>query len=68
MYKQISMMLSEMRTVLNKNYFKIRLESHPDYPSLIAIKDCLEELGINAYACTGTKDELIKENRPFLHT
>lgn len=66
MYKQISMMLSEMRTVLNKNYFKIRLESHPDYPSLIAIKDCLEELGINAYACTGTKDELIKENRPFL--
>lgn len=51
---------------VSSEYLRKRLESHPDYPSLIAIQDTLEELGISSYACHGTKEELQQENKPFL--
>lgn len=66
MINQIKKIFAELGLPVCDKYLTFQIQSHPDYPSLIAIKDCLEELGINAYACTGTKDELIKENRPFL--
>lgn len=51
---------------ISSDYLRKRLESHPDYPSLIAVQDTLEELGISAYACQGTKQELQQEKKPFL--
>lgn len=51
---------------ISKHYLRIRLESHPDYPSLVAIEDTLAELGITSYACHGTKEELAQEGKHFL--
>lgn len=66
MYKEVMKWLSIQHMPVAESYLRLRLESHPDYPSLIAVQDTLEELGINSYACSGTKEELKNENRPFL--
>lgn len=66
MYKEVMKWLSIQHMPVSENYLRLRLETHPDYPSLIAIQDTLEELGIKAYACYGAKEELKKENKPFL--
>ena len=49
-----------------KKYFRLRLESHPDYPSLLAVHDTLKEFGIEANACETNIQTLKTDNRPFL--
>ena len=66
MYKEVIKWLRIQQMPVAESHLRLRLESHPDYPSLIAVQDTLEELGINSYACSGTKEELKKENKPFL--
>lgn len=66
MYNEVHKWLSAQSIWLSKNWLRSRLESHPDYPSLLAVQDTLEEVGLKSYACTGTKDELRQENNPFL--
>lgn len=66
MYKEVMKWLRIQRMPVAESRLRLRLESHPDYPSLIAVQDTLEELGIVSYACEGTKEELKNENRPFL--
>jgi protein-disulfide isomerase/uncharacterized membrane protein len=66
MYKEVMKWLRMQHMPVAESHLRLRLESHPDYPSLIAVQDTLEELGINSYACNGTKEELKKENKPFL--
>lgn len=51
---------------ISSEYLKSRLESHPDYPSLTAIQDTLDELGIQSWACHGSIEDLRSENKPFL--
>ena len=66
MYREVMKWLRIQSMPVAESHLRLRLESHPDYPSLIAVQDTLEELGINSYACQGTKEELKKENKPFL--
>ena len=66
MYREVMKWLSIQSMPVAESHLRLRLESHPDYPSLLAVQDTLEELGINSYACQGTKEELKKENKPFL--
>ncbi len=66
MYKEVMKLLRANNLQVADSYLQLRLESHPDYPSLIAVQDTLEELGIESYACQGTKEELNAEGKPFL--
>jgi uncharacterized membrane protein/thiol-disulfide isomerase/thioredoxin len=66
MHKEVLQWLHGQSVYIAESYLRLRVESHPDYPSLLAIQDTLEELGINAYACSGTKEELRAEAKPFL--
>ncbi|MBI3137136.1 MAG: thioredoxin domain-containing protein [Sphingobacteriales bacterium] len=51
---------------ISTTYLKKRIESHPDYPSLLAVEDSLVELGIytNTYYCS--IDDLKNHNSNFL--
>lgn len=66
MYREVRKLLKAQSIPVAESHLRLRLESHPDYPSLIAVQDTLEELTINSYACNGTKEELKNENKPFL--
>lgn len=66
MYKEIKKLLQAESIPVVESRLRLRLESHPDYPSLIAVKDTLEEMGIESNACFGTKEELKNEGKPFL--
>jgi hypothetical protein len=66
MYKEVMRLLQYQSVIVSENYFRLRLESHPDYPSILSIKNTLEEQHKTAYACQGTKEELKNENKPFL--
>lgn len=66
MTSEVLKWLESLSIKISPEYLHIRLESHPDYPSLAAIQDTLEELGIEAGAYSGTREDLSKENRPFL--
>ena len=66
MYKEVMKWLRIQNMPVVESHLRLRLESHPDYPSIIAIQDTLQELGINSYACCGTKEELKNEGKPFL--
>ena len=55
MYREVMKWLSIQRIPVAESHLRLRLESHPDYPSLVAIQDTFEELSINTYACLGTK-------------
>jgi len=66
LYKEVLKCLRTQSLPVAESHLRLRLESHPDYPSLLAVQDTLDELGINGYACQGTKEELKNENKPFL--
>ena len=66
MHTIVNQILRSNNIHVSSRFLKFRLESHPDYPALSSIQETLEELGINAYACIGTIEELEKENSPFL--
>jgi len=48
MYREIIKWLSIQRIQVAES--NLRLESHPDYPSLDSVHDTLEELNVNTYA------------------
>lgn len=66
MYQPVLKYINYNQNDVSLHWLRLRLESHPDYPSLIAIQDTLEEIGIESYVCQGTKEELKQENKPFL--
>lgn len=54
---------------ISPSYFKETLRSHPDYPSLLAVKETLTGLGIENIAMVVDKDKLDEVPTPFLaHT
>lgn len=66
MYKEVFRWLKKLNIRVSKNYLRLRLESHPDYPSLLAVKDTLEELHIPCDAYQTDKTHLQKAGKPFL--
>lgn len=66
MYQPVLKHINYNQNEVSLHWLRLRLESHPDYPSLIAVQDTLEEIGIESYVCQGTKEELKQENKPFL--
>jgi len=66
LYKEVIKWLRTQSLPVAESHLRLRLESHPDYPSLLAVQDTLVELGVNGFACQGTKEELKKEAKPFL--
>lgn len=63
---QVLQYLNHLHVPVSHTYVRKRMESHPNYPSLLSIHDTLQELGIESYACEGTKEELLKETSPVL--
>lgn len=55
-----------MKIPVSGNYFRLRLESHPDYPSLLAVKDTLDELNISCNTYQTDKAHLQQLAKPFL--
>ena len=45
---------------IDKEEFTFQVQSHPDYPSLLAISDTLSFFKINNYAASLSKDEISK--------
>lgn len=45
---------------INKEEFTFQVQSHPDYPSLLALSDTLSFFKINHYAASVSKDEISK--------
>lgn len=66
MYKEVLKWLKADNIRISPAYLRVRLESHPDYPSLAAVQDSLAELNIRADAYQTDRQELIKSGRPFL--
>jgi thiol-disulfide isomerase/thioredoxin/uncharacterized membrane protein len=66
MYNEVYKLISNLKLPVSKSYLKIRLESHPDYPSILAIQDTLSELGIKSMAYESDKHNLKKKVGPFL--
>lgn len=44
MYESVYALLQNIGLTVSKNYLKTKIETHPYYPSLLSIKDTLEEL------------------------
>lgn len=51
---------------ISKTYLRKRIESHPDYPSLLAVQDTLVELGINNTTYNCSIDDLKNHNSNFI--
>ena len=66
MLKEVHNWLAQLGMPVSKNYLKLRLESHPYYPSLLSINDTLSELGISSGAFRLTREELNAIGQPFL--
>jgi len=66
MINEISKYLRHLSCSISKDFLRVRLESHPDYPSLVAVQDTLAELGIEANAYETSREELVKSGKPFL--
>lgn len=66
MYTKVSQWLKKLKIPVSESYVRLRLESHPDYPSLLAIKDTLEELNIPSNAYETDKTHLQQTRKPFL--
>jgi uncharacterized membrane protein len=66
MYREVVKWLKIQSMPVSENYLRLRLESHPDYPSLVAVADTLSEMNIECDAYQTSKEELIKTGKPFL--
>jgi len=63
---QISNWLKLLGIPVSKQLLKKRLESHPDYPSLLSIADTLNELNIPNTAVRLSKEQVAELDIPFL--
>src|SRR6266513_2126086 len=66
MYKEVFKWLEALKIPVSKNYLRLRLETHPDYPSLLAISETLDELGIDCIAYETGKQRLKNIDEPIL--
>lgn len=66
MYKEVTRLLKKQDTRISENYLRLRIESHPDYPSVLAVKDTLDELNIPCHAYETDKTHLQQAGKPFL--
>ncbi|HNR17641.1 MAG TPA: vitamin K epoxide reductase family protein [Chitinophagaceae bacterium] len=58
--------LRKMGIIISPSLLKEQLNSHPDYPSLRSISDCLDNLGIDNAALVIDKERLNEVPLPFL--
>ena len=58
--------LRELNVPVSKRYIRQQLLCHPDYPSVAAITDVLDELGIDNAAMVIDKERIKEELPPFL--
>jgi len=58
--------LKQSGIIASRSYIKEQLTTHPEYPSLLAISDTLEELGIENIALQIDKSRLLEVPIPFL--
>jgi hypothetical protein len=42
MYTEVEKWIKAQGIAVSKNWLKLRMQSHPDYPSLTAVQDTLE--------------------------
>ena len=66
MHKEISGWLYKLGYRISNTYLKLRLESHPFYPSLLSVEDTLSEFGINTKTIRTDKENLKKISDPIL--
>jgi protein-disulfide isomerase/uncharacterized membrane protein len=66
MLEEVRKWLNAISIKISPGYLRMRLESHPDYPSIIAVQDTLGELGVECNAYKTNKEEVIKAGKPFL--
>ncbi len=66
MYREVIKWLKMQSIPVSKNYLRLRMRSHPDYPSLIAVADTLSELNIECTAYQTSQQELMKTGKPML--
>jgi uncharacterized membrane protein len=58
--------LRKMGIVVSPSLLKEQLNTHPDYPSLLSISDCLDNLGIDNAALVIDKERMNEAPLPFL--
>lgn len=66
MYLTLSKWLRSLSIDFSENELKARLESHPDYPSLLAVQDTLREFDVKANSYQIEVGELDELSQPFL--
>src|SRR5258708_11226139 len=66
MYKEVRKWLSALKIPVSEHYLRLRIETHPDYPSLLAVSDTLDELGIDCNAYETDKRRLKNIHEPIL--
>jgi protein-disulfide isomerase/uncharacterized membrane protein len=66
MYRETLKYLRYLSIPVSRYYLRLQLESHPYFPSLVALKDTLDGLGIKNEVCSGTLEDLRNMNQPFL--
>lgn len=58
--------LKEKKVQIPEDRFKIRMESHPDYPSILSITDTLTEFGINFQAVQVDEQQIDELSFPLI--
>ncbi len=58
--------LAKCRIEIDFRYWKLHLESHPNYPSLLALTDTLDEIGLHYTVAKFVKDKLDGIPLPFM--
>jgi ABC-type bacteriocin/lantibiotic exporter with double-glycine peptidase domain len=62
----IRRLLSMAGITISPSLLKEKLQAHPDYPSLLAVTDTLDELGIDNAALQIDKERINEVPTPFL--
>jgi uncharacterized membrane protein len=69
MYLEVYKLIESNNLRVSKEYLRTKLETHPYYPSILAIKDTLEELGLEVKVFRLPKENFsIIENSFIAHT
>jgi len=66
MEKAVSKYLRDLGIPVSGRYFERRIASHPDYPSILAVADTLQQLGISHTVARANKENLSKLPLPVL--
>ena len=66
MVSEVLKLLKRKHYNVSQNFLKEKLETHPYFPSILAIKDTLTELSIKVDIFQTTEDNLLEFSPPFL--